>query len=136
MGSSLWTTLSLALGDSAPGVPSTGPIQIMFMFGPPEPKGCSLDTCRPKCCMGRSQQSRNKDSTCTRHPHFSGEHVEAEPGTGLMSLRVHVVLQASQGTLLGSASPSQHRLLTTVPTCSNSEAAPQSDEEFGLWNQT
>lgn len=39
MGSSLWTTLSLALGDSAPGVPSAGPIQIRFMFGPPEPKG-------------------------------------------------------------------------------------------------
>ena len=47
MGSSLWTTLSLALGDSAPGVPSTGPIQIMFMFGPPEPKGCSLERADP-----------------------------------------------------------------------------------------
>lgn len=81
----------LALGDSAPGVSSAGPIQIMFMFGLSEPKGCSLDKCRPKCCMGRSQPPRNRAGLVPGTP-FSGEPVEAQKVTGLMSLLVHVVL--------------------------------------------
>lgn len=80
MGSSLWTTLSLALGDSAPGVSSAGPIQIMFMFGLPEPKGVLPRQVPTQMLHGKVPATQEQGQDLCQAPPFSGEPVEAQRG--------------------------------------------------------
>ena len=78
MGGNLQTTLSMALAGLC--VPGAGPFKLCLCLDLQSPKGCSMNIYWLKYCMGRSQQPCNRCITCARHPHFSGEHVEAHRG--------------------------------------------------------
>lgn len=80
MGGSLWTTLSLALGDCAPGVSNAGPIQIMFMFGLPEPKGVLPRKVPTQMLHGRVPATQEQEQHLCQAPPFPGEPVEAQRG--------------------------------------------------------
>lgn len=142
MGSSLWTTLSLALGDSA-GVSSAGPSKLCLCLDFLSPKGAPRQV-PTQMLHGKVPATQEQGQDLCQAPPFSGEPVaEAGKVTGLMSLLVHVVLsltawhhrahfwnlQALQSTVPPAQAPDSSH-------CGNSEAAPHSDEELGLWNQT
>lgn len=80
MGSGLRTTLSLALGDSAPGASSSGPIQITFMFGPPEPKGVLPEQVPTQMLQGKVPATQEQGQHLRQAPPFSGEPVDTQRG--------------------------------------------------------
>lgn len=112
-------------GGLCPGVSSAGPIQIMFMFGLPEPKGCSLDKCRPNAAWGGPSHPGTGAGLVPGTP-FSGEPVEAQRGnwpdvTTGPCCSFPLTAWHHRGHTSGICKPSvhcpsQHRLLTTVPT--------------------